>query len=151
MFKKLLFGTIVFFVLSMGYGYEYANKSYTDYIDGIVKTFNLSSDKNLKMLGVQDYQQTTDITCGPAAVMSLLHYYGTLKDSDMNSKTELRIAKEMGTNEDDGTTLKQMAKWLENHGFEVEFGTKGDIKLLYKSKKKGVVNVFVNILYLKIE
>jgi len=50
MFKKLLFGTIVFFVLSMGYCYEYANKSYTYYIDGIVKTFNLSSDKNLKML-----------------------------------------------------------------------------------------------------
>ncbi|MFT4694347.1 MAG: hypothetical protein ACI8TE_001260 [Francisella sp.] len=90
------------------------------------------------MLGVQDYQQTTDIACGLAAVMSLLHYYGTLKDSDMNSKIELQIAKEMGTNDDYGATVKQMVKWLENYSFEVKFGTNGVIELLYKSIDAGI-------------
>ncbi|MGQ4004888.1 C39 family peptidase [Francisellaceae bacterium CB300] len=138
MFKRLFFVTVVFFVLGIGYSDENTDRSYADFVDGIVKTFNLSSDKNIKMLNIKDYQQTTDITCGPAAVMSLLHYYGMLKDSDMNSKTELRIAKEMGTNEEYGTTLKQMTDWLKKQGYEVKYGNKGDIKLLYKNLDAGI-------------
>ena len=118
--------------------YSYEKESSKANIENIVKTFGLPSDRNLKILNVKDYQQTTDITCGPAAAMSLLHYYGTLKDSDMNSKTELRIAKEMGMNDDYGTTLKQMSYWLKKQGYEVKYGTKGSIDLIYENIQKGM-------------
>ncbi|MDE4947020.1 peptidase C39 family protein, partial [Francisella tularensis subsp. holarctica] len=80
---------------------EYANKTY---IQNVLKTFNLSTDKNIKILDIKGYQQTTYYTCGPSAVMSLLNYYGVLKYSQMNHQTELEIAKQMCTNDDYGTT-----------------------------------------------
>lgn len=117
----------------------FATKSANDkYMQNVANTFNLSSSKNLKLLDIKDHQQTTDYTCGPSAVMSLLNYYGKLEDSQMNHATELKLAKEMGTNDDYGTTAKQIAEWLEKHGFEVKYGTKGDIKLLYQSIDKGI-------------
>lgn len=48
-------------------------------------------------LGVKGYQQTTDYTCAPAAVMSLLHWYQLLSKQELTAETELRIAREMGT------------------------------------------------------
>lgn len=38
---------------------------------------------------------------------------GLIKDLQMNHQTELQIAKEMGTNDDYGTTAQQIAKWLD--------------------------------------
>ena len=84
---------MVIFVLSinLSYGYQkYANKTY---IDNVVKTFGLASDSNLKILDIKGYQQSTDYTCGLSAVMSLLNYYGAIKDLQMNHQTELQIAK----------------------------------------------------------
>lgn len=134
---KKIIGLILFvFVLSTSYASgNYANDTY---INNVVKTFGLPSNQNVKILDIKDHQQTTDYTCGPAVVMSLLNYYGVLKDSQMNHVTELKIAKEMGTDESYGTTAEQMTNWLEKHGFEVKYGTKGDIKLLYQSIDKGI-------------
>jgi hypothetical protein len=72
-------------------------------------------------LQMQSYQQTTYDTCGPAVVMTLLHFYGRLSDKDMNHDTEVKIAKEMkiglmGTDQD------EMVNWLQNHEFSVESG-----------------------------
>ena len=53
------------------------------YIQNVANTFNLSSSKNLSFSILKDHQQTTDYTCGPSAVMSLLNYYGKLEDSQM--------------------------------------------------------------------
>ena len=128
--------SLALMLVSSAYAYEKIAPKVN--AENVIKTFDLSSNKNLKMLDVQDYQQTTDITCGPSAVMSLLHYYGTLKDSDMNSKTELRIAKEMGTNDDYGTTVKQIVNWLKKQGYEVNYGTKGTIGLIDKNIQKGM-------------
>ena len=36
LFKKLLFGIIVFFVLGIGYSHENTDRSYADFVDGIV-------------------------------------------------------------------------------------------------------------------
>src|SRR5664279_3057452 len=72
-------------------------------------------------LGVKGYQQTNDATCGPAAVMSLMHWYKLLSDKNLTAETEMRIAREMGTGDmkspRPGTTTEQMVTWLEKNGF----------------------------------
>jgi len=133
--RKICILIVFVFVANSTFASEYvANGS----LKNVVKTFGLPNDKNIKLLDIKDHQQTTDYTCGPAAVMSLLNYYGKLDDSKMNHATELELAKEMGTNDDYGTTAKNIAQWLEKHNFEVKYGTKGDIKLLYESIDKGI-------------
>ncbi|MBF0314920.1 MAG: C39 family peptidase [Oligoflexia bacterium] len=71
------------------------------------------------LLHSYSYQQTTDYTCGPASLVTLLHYYGFYGD-------ELMIATEMGTRDrshkNPGTSPQQMVDWLETHGFSVVWG-----------------------------
>ena len=92
-------------------------------------------------LGVKGYQQTTDYTCGPAAVMSLLRWYDLLTDEEMTAATEMRIAREMGTGTFEsprpGTTLEQMVEWFNRHNFFVAAGEDGSLQLLrqYLGKK----------------
>jgi hypothetical protein len=78
---------------------------------------------NTLALDCKTYHQTTNYTCGPAAVMTLMYFYKKYSDSDMNPRTELHIALEMGATET-GTTTLQMSNWLSNHGFSVEAGTR---------------------------
>ncbi len=91
-------------------------------------------------LGVKGYQQTTDYTCGPAAVMSLLRWYHLLNDSDMNAGTERRIAEEMGTGDMNsrhpGTSPQQMINWLQAHGFSVMSGDNGTLELIRSNLKQ---------------
>lgn len=75
--------------------------------------------KNSVRLPSPAYRQTTSYTCGPAAVMALMYYYKMLKSSEMNQRTELRIANEMGTTKTGGTPPNNMVAWLEQHGFYV--------------------------------
>ncbi len=80
-----------------------------------------SSTKKIVLLHPYSYQQTTSYTCGPAVIMNLLHYYGKLKNSEMNKTTEMRLAREMGTTTS-GTSQQNMVAWLEAHGFNVDYG-----------------------------
>ncbi|MBI5448623.1 MAG: peptidase C39 family protein [Gammaproteobacteria bacterium] len=112
--------------------------SLTDYQKSIAQFYNIHNTQNLTLLEVKAYQQTTNYSCGPAAIMSLLHYYHKLSDRDMNAKTELRIAKEMGSSTTLGSSSKQMATWLSQHGFEVKYGTQGTLHLLQNSLKQGI-------------
>ena len=93
-------------------------------------------------LGVKGYQQTTEYTCAPAAVMSLLHWYGLLADSELNAATELRIAREMGTGDKQsarpGTSVAQMTNWLEQRGFVVASGEDGSLELVRGYLNKGI-------------
>ncbi len=93
-------------------------------------------------LGVKGYQQTTYYTCGPAAVMSLLHWYGKLPASAMTATTEMRIAKEMGTgaltSPRPGTTSKQMVEWLNANGFSAIAGTNGTLEMIRANLKQGI-------------
>jgi predicted double-glycine peptidase len=104
----------------------------------IAHFYELKSADHLTMLNMKGYQQTTDYTCGPATIMSILHYYGILKDNQMNHETELKIAKEMGTTAKTGTRPEQIVTWLKQHGFDVKTGKNGTIEMLQDNAKKGI-------------
>jgi len=83
------------------------------------------------VLPIAAYQQTTEYTCGPAAVVTLLKYYGRSGD-------EMTIAKEMGTGSTTGTTPQQMADWLQANGFKVSWGEGGSLGLIRENLVKNI-------------
>ncbi|SMC97619.1 peptidase C39 family protein [Sporomusa malonica] len=109
---------------------------------GAANYYEMIPNQYYLSLGVKGYQQTTDYTCGPAAVMSLLHWYKVLNDQSMNQATEMLIAKEMGTGDIDskypGTTPQQMESWLKKNGFEVRLGYNGTLEMLRENLKQGI-------------
>jgi len=87
---------------------------------------NVKPDKpveGLTFLDVDSFQQTTEYTCGPAAVVSLLNFYGRNGD-------EMTIAAEMGTNSTTGTNPDQMTSWLNNNGFQANWQQNGTLEML---------------------
>ncbi len=98
----------------------------TQYAKFYKKIKNVDFIPNLK-----GYQQTTDYTCGPAALLSLAKFYG-LPGVEENAKTEMRIAQELGTRDLNsslpGTKPQEMTAWLVKNGFyaQLEFEDKGD-------------------------
>ncbi len=82
------------------------------------------------------YQQTTEYTCGPAALMALSRYYG-VPEIRYDTATEMRIAAEAGTRNlniapeqgKPGTKPDEMKRWLQQKGLEVE--------LIYESQGDG--------------
>lgn len=138
--KYLLSSLILSIIVSPIWGLysDGMSSAHSDYSKEIAKFYGLNSTKHLTLLKVQGYQQTEDYTCGPAAVMSLMHYYGLLKDDQMNHETEMKIAKEMGTNNKTGTSPQQIVSWLKQHGFDVKSGENGTIKLIQNNLKKGI-------------
>ena len=95
------------------------------------------------LLNVASYQQTTNYTCAPASVMSLLHYYGKLNSGDMNKTTEMRIAGEMGTSPTSGTSQQNMVAWLEKHGFSVQSGQGANMEMLIQNLQRGTPTLIV--------
>ena len=92
--------------------------------------------KKTVQLKCSAYRQTTPYTCGPAAVMSLMRYYGKLKPFELNKTTEMLIAKEMGATSE-GTSPAQLETWLSNHGFTVKSGYRIDTDQLIKNIEEG--------------
>lgn len=86
-------------------------------------------------LDCRSYHQTTNYTCGPAAIMTLMRYYGRLSESQMNQKTELHIALEMGATSE-GTTLTQVSDWLSAHGFHVDSGMRVSTDMIVDNLKR---------------
>ena len=77
--------------------------------------FKLVSNKNLTVLThYPTYQQTTEYSCGPAAVLTVIWYYGN-KDI-----TEKELVEKMKTNSKTGTNVKNMADYFRNIGWEVK-------------------------------
>jgi hypothetical protein len=92
----------------------------------------LSSSPNVDFIpNLAAYQQTTDYTCGPAALLSLARFYGC-PDIENDAKTEMKIAQELGTRDlnssQPGTKPQEMVAWLEKNDFDVklEFEDNGD-------------------------
>ncbi|MDR3491832.1 MAG: C39 family peptidase [Gammaproteobacteria bacterium] len=108
------------------------------YRSQVAHFYGIKHTKNLTLLKIKGYQQTEDYTCAPAAVMSLMHYYGKLTDNEMNKITELKIAHEMHTSKETGTTAKQIVNWLKTHGFDVVSGEHGTIDMLKNNLQKGI-------------
>lgn len=90
-----------------------------------------SSRPGLTLLEIDSYQQTTEYTCGPAAVVSLLSYYGISGD-------EMTIAQEMGTSNMVGTNPEQMASWLDTHGFEASWHENGNLDTLVNRLQRNI-------------
>lgn len=77
--------------------------------------YNLKPTDSLTILPhYKTYQQTTEITCGPAAALTVLYHY------DNTAWDELSIAKIMGTKPQVGTDTKGMVKFFRQIGWEVE-------------------------------
>jgi len=85
----------------------------------------------LVLLPITGHQQTTDYTCGPAAVLTLLRHYQRTGD-------ELALATAMKTNAEIGTTPENLAGWLTANGFTVVWGENGSLDLLRDNLAKGV-------------
>lgn len=105
------------------------------------RNLTITSSQHTVLLSTYSYQQTTNYTCGPAVVMSLLKYYGVLNQSQMNHATEMRIANEMGSTFQDGTSQLNMVKWLENHGFKVSYGQGVTIDMLIENLNNGIPTI----------
>jgi hypothetical protein len=107
----------------------------------------LSTSQNVDFIaGLRAYQQTTEYTCGPAALLSFAKFYG-YHDILEDTKTEMRIAQELGTRDlnssQPGTKPEEMVVWLEKNGFDakIEFEDKGDgsaLQLLRENIRRGI-------------
>jgi len=85
----------------------------------------------LTLLNLKAFQQTKDYTCGPAVVLSLLRFYG-------RNGEETTLAKAMSTNDKIGTTPENMARWLQNNGFIVNWGERGSLKMIQENLSKNI-------------
>ena len=89
------------------------------------------------------YHQSTNYTCGPASIMTVMRYYKKLGANELSKETEMRIANEMGAESGlrGGTTSSQMVDWLTNHGFSVQSGKNITTDMLMDNIKKGVLTI----------
>ncbi|HRY34218.1 MAG TPA: C39 family peptidase [Bacteroidales bacterium] len=85
----------------------------------------------LVFLKTSSYQQTTEYTCGPSAVITLLRHFDKSGD-------EMTIAGEMGTSSTCGTTPAQMSNWLNSHGFKASWHVNGSLDSLVGNLKKNI-------------
>ncbi|MEQ8424317.1 MAG: C39 family peptidase [Cyclobacteriaceae bacterium] len=76
------------------------------------------------------HQQSTDYTCGPAAVLTLMNHLGI-------EGNEMTIAKEMGTDSLHGTTPEEMTNWLNQNGFKASWHEEGSLEMLRNNLKMG--------------
>ncbi|MBP2632887.1 MAG: hypothetical protein H6Q70_3515 [Firmicutes bacterium] len=80
-----------------------------------VDYYNLKSTDTLTILPhYKTYQQSTEITCGPAAALTVLYHFG---DTNWEEK---RIAQIMGTKPAVGTNTKGMVTFFKQLGWEVQ-------------------------------
>ena len=98
----------------------------------VIDFYNMKSTKDMTVLpNYKTYQQTTEVTCGPASALTVLHHFGETKYK------ELEIAEIMGTHKDRnfsnlgdvgvadergefGTSTSQMVHFFNEIGWAVE-------------------------------
>ncbi len=83
------------------------------------------------LLDVNSYQQTTDYSCGPSAMITLLRYLG--RDGD-----EMTIVNEMGTSNTAGTNPEQMATWMNGHGFAASWHEEGSLEMIRENLSNNI-------------
>lgn len=123
---KLRFAIMVFLLLTIA-----CQKSDTFVPEPLTPKSNMYYVLNVKdfpatgktLLNVNSYQQTTDYSCGPSAMISLLRYLG--RDGD-----EMTIVNEMGTSAATGTNPEQMAFWMNNNGFTASWHEEGTLEMI---------------------
>ena len=68
----------------------------------------------INLIKVPNYRQTTDYTCGPSSLLSLLVYYG------IHDETESSLTEKLYTSPDWGTDPNDIERYLVERGFDVE-------------------------------
>lgn len=121
----ILLLSVVFLTTCEKENTEYRQTSEKKSSDYYVLDINGIPRTGLTLLKASSFQQTTEYTCGPAAVVSLLNYYGREGD-------EMNIAKEMNTSSTCGTTPEQMSDWLNKNGFVASWYEYGNLDTLVK-------------------
>lgn len=99
------------------------------------KPFSLQNlpDSTTTLLKVPSLQQKSEFSCGAAAALINMRYYG--KDGD-----EIAISSQMGTVPVYGTDVAQMSSWFSNQGWMVNSSNtdgEGNLTLLQESLKAG--------------
>ncbi|APC97223.1 C39 family peptidase [Francisella frigiditurris] len=107
-------------------------------IKEIAELYNLISDENIILLDINHYKQSTEITCGPAATISLLNYYELLDDSEVNKQTELEFANDADTGNIYGTRAQKLAEILSKYNLKIHSGINGNIKQIRENIEKGI-------------
>jgi hypothetical protein len=97
--------------------------------------YNMSSSGSLALLPrFKTYQQTTEYTCGPAAVVMAAYYQGVYLN-------ELQVAAAAGTSEALGTSTEQLVNYLAATGWKVRSSLTepkiASLKFLQNQVKKG--------------
>jgi hypothetical protein len=97
--------------------------------------FNLPNTHSRILLPrFKTYQQTTEYTCGPAAVVMAAEYRGTRLN-------ELEVATATGANTDTGTSTEQLVRYLEATGWVVRSSlrepNKASLKFLQQQLQHG--------------
>jgi len=88
--------------------FDVQNSSYYPQLD----FYNMKSSDNLTILeNFKTFQQTTEVTCGPACIVMLLEYYGMYDGQGDRKMYELREDKDRPQ-----TMLKDMIHMLESFG-----------------------------------
>ncbi len=78
--------------------------------------YNLRSEGSLHILsGFQTYQQTTEYSCGCAAALMVLHYFGN------DEYNELELCELLGTDTEKGTTVEGVAEFFTSLGWDTDF------------------------------
>lgn len=132
-FNSLIFTTIFFLIFTGCTITDSENKpivpeSISYYVKNIRPPHPI---EGLMFLDVNPHLQTTEYTCGPAAVVTLLRYYG-------RQGNEMNIASEMGTSSVVGTNPEQMTTWLNNNGFEASWHQEGSLEILRENLSNGI-------------
>ena len=109
--------------------------------NGMINSYERCPSKFTTELRCSTYYQTTNYTCGPAAVMTVMRYYGKLRPDQMNHQTEMLIANEMGATPGfgGGTTTSEMSDYLSSHGFSVKTGSDITTDMLISYINKGIL------------
>lgn len=101
-----------------------------------------------KDLNVPGYQQTTDISCGPSTVMSLLAYDKKLPLSRMNSLTEHQIMSDLKTQpisaKVPGTSPHAIVEYLNRNGYQAELKTDLSMDTIKAELAKGRPIIHLN-------
>jgi len=88
------------------------NHNFSIYFDTLTDFFELKPSKNRVILSkYPTYQQTLENTCGPAAALTVLYYFGVKDYDEMSLAVEMKTQRIIGTNPGDMLEFFKKIGW----------------------------------------
>jgi hypothetical protein len=103
---------------------------------------SLRTSDHLTVIPLKSYrQQMTNYSCGAAAAMTVMSYYGM--PANNSDADEDRIAREMNSNVSDTTGInpEQMVSWFTRNGWNATWKTGGSRQMLRENLKNGIPTI----------